>query len=187
MPPNISAPMPEYGTPFLNPDGRTISEVWFNLIWTLVRRGGGESGIDLAALVARVDDIDAAVAANAPSLTLILALIGRVVELERADLGFVPLPARGTDADVPPVSAPARHIDVVPDARMPMVRTASVDGPASRPATVRASGGQLKVTGTLSGGSGANTATLSNSPAAGNPTKWIPINDNGTVRYVPAW
>jgi hypothetical protein len=22
---------------------------------------------------------------------------------------------------------------------------------------------------------------------AGNPTKWIPINDNGTTRYLPAW
>lgn len=36
-------------------------------------------------------------------------------------------------------------------------------------------------------GAGANTATLTNAPATGNPTKWIPINDNGTVRYIPAW
>jgi hypothetical protein len=26
-----------------------------------------------------------------------------------------------------------------------------------------------------------------NAPAAGNPTKWIPIDDNGTTRYIPAW
>ncbi len=31
------------------------------------------------------------------------------------------------------------------------------------------------------------TATLTNGPTAGNPTKWVPINDNGTVRYIPAW
>lgn len=36
-------------------------------------------------------------------------------------------------------------------------------------------------------GAAGNTGTLLNAPAAGNPTKWVPINDNGTVRYVPAW
>lgn len=33
----------------------------------------------------------------------------------------------------------------------------------------------------------AAAGTLTNAPAAGNPTKWIPINDNGTIRNVPAW
>lgn len=33
----------------------------------------------------------------------------------------------------------------------------------------------------------ANVGTLNNAPAAGNPTKWIPINDNGTIRNIPAW
>lgn len=36
-------------------------------------------------------------------------------------------------------------------------------------------------------GAAANTGTLLNAPAAGNPTKWIPVDDNGTTRYVPAW
>lgn len=39
----------------------------------------------------------------------------------------------------------------------------------------------------LNNGVGANTATLTNAPASGNPTKWIPVNDNGTTRYIPAW
>lgn len=39
----------------------------------------------------------------------------------------------------------------------------------------------------LANGSGGNAGTLTNAPAAGNPTKWIPINDNGTLRYIPAW
>jgi len=39
----------------------------------------------------------------------------------------------------------------------------------------------------LTDGSAANTATLTNAPATGNPTKWISIDDNGTTRYVPAW
>lgn len=34
---------------------------------------------------------------------------------------------------------------------------------------------------------GVAAGTLLNAPAAGNPTKWIPINDNGTVRNIPAW
>lgn len=34
---------------------------------------------------------------------------------------------------------------------------------------------------------GAAVGTLNNAPAAGNPTKWIPINDNGTIRNIPAW
>jgi hypothetical protein len=33
----------------------------------------------------------------------------------------------------------------------------------------------------------AAVGTLNNAPAAGDPTKWIPINDNGTVRNIPAW
>jgi hypothetical protein len=31
------------------------------------------------------------------------------------------------------------------------------------------------------------TATLTNAPVAGNPTKWIQINDNGTTRSIPTW
>lgn len=39
----------------------------------------------------------------------------------------------------------------------------------------------------LSNAAAAATATLLNAPTAGNPTKWIPIIDNGVTRYVPAW
>jgi hypothetical protein len=39
----------------------------------------------------------------------------------------------------------------------------------------------------LTNGAAAQVGTLNNSPAAGNPTKWIPINDNGTTRYIPCW
>jgi hypothetical protein len=40
---------------------------------------------------------------------------------------------------------------------------------------------------TLTNGAGASVGTLTNSPVAGNPTKWVRINDNGTTRYIPAW
>ena len=39
----------------------------------------------------------------------------------------------------------------------------------------------------LTNGAAAQSATMTNGPTAGNPTKWIPIVDNGTTRYIPAW
>jgi len=39
----------------------------------------------------------------------------------------------------------------------------------------------------LTNGAGAGAGTITNAPAAGNPTKWIPIVDNGTTRYIPCW
>ena len=39
----------------------------------------------------------------------------------------------------------------------------------------------------LANGAAAQVATMTNGPTAGNPTKWIAINDNGTTRYIPAW
>lgn len=39
----------------------------------------------------------------------------------------------------------------------------------------------------LTNGAAAQSPTMTNGPSAGNPTKWIPINDNGTARYLPAW
>ena len=40
---------------------------------------------------------------------------------------------------------------------------------------------------TLTDGAGVGVGTLTNAPAAGNPTKWVAINDNGTTRHIPAW
>jgi hypothetical protein len=44
-----------------------------------------------------------------------------------------------------------------------------------------------RTTGTLSNGAGAGSGTLTNAPSAGNPTKWISIDDNGTTRKIPTW
>lgn len=40
---------------------------------------------------------------------------------------------------------------------------------------------------TLTNGAGLALGTLTNAPVAGDPTKWVPIDDNGTTRYIPAW
>ncbi|MGN8190278.1 hypothetical protein ACTJLD_30275 [Burkholderia sp. 22088] len=39
----------------------------------------------------------------------------------------------------------------------------------------------------LTNGAGSASATLTNAPTTGNPTKWVPVNDNGTTRYIPMW
>lgn len=39
----------------------------------------------------------------------------------------------------------------------------------------------------LTNGAAAAAGTLTNAPAAGNPTKWISVDDNGTTRKIPAW
>jgi len=55
--------------------------------------------------------------------------------------------------------------------------------------TITALGGAtfLTTSSALTDGAGAGAGTITNAPSAGNPTKWIGINDNGTTRYVPAW
>jgi hypothetical protein len=39
----------------------------------------------------------------------------------------------------------------------------------------------------LTDGAGAALGTLTNAPTAGDPAKWIAIDDNGTTRYIPTW
>lgn len=34
---------------------------------------------------------------------------------------------------------------------------------------------------------GSGVGSLGGAPASGNPTRWLKINDNGTLRYIPAW
>lgn len=54
--------------------------------------------------------------------------------------------------------------------------------------TLTLNGGTLLATNAaLTNGAAAAAGTLTNAPAVGNPTKWIPINDNGTTRFIPAW
>jgi hypothetical protein len=45
----------------------------------------------------------------------------------------------------------------------------------------------LHSTTTITGGGTSNSPTLTAGPVSGNPTKWLPYDDNGTTRYIPAW
>ncbi len=40
---------------------------------------------------------------------------------------------------------------------------------------------------TITGGATGNVPTLTAGPVTGNPTKWLPYDDNGTTRYIPSW
>jgi hypothetical protein len=67
------------------------------------------------------------------------------------------------------------------------IATASVWTFADKIAVPGAANPVLTTTATITSGAGAGAGTLTNAPAAGDPTSWIPINDNGTTRYIPAW
>lgn len=45
----------------------------------------------------------------------------------------------------------------------------------------------LQSTTAMTSNAGSGAGTLTNAPAAGNPTKWVPFNDNGTIRNIPMW
>lgn len=80
----------------------------------------------------------------------------------------------------------SRHVTVTPDNTNP---TIGVTGGslAVVSALVLSQTTLLATSVALTNGAGASAGTLTNAPAAGNPTKWIPISDNGTTRYIPAW
>lgn len=67
------------------------------------------------------------------------------------------------------------------------ILTASASGVVVTQPLTLAGGTLLATSSALTNGAGAQLATMTNGPTAGNPTKWITINDNGTTRYIPAW
>lgn len=84
----------------------------------------------------------------------------------------------------------------VANAGVTVTGTATVSGLVTAQNALTVSAGVLTTLGgatfhttssALTNGSGAGAGTITNAPAAGNPTKWIGINDNGTTRYIPSW
>lgn len=64
----------------------------------------------------------------------------------------------------------------------------AVNGSAGLVAGIVTAGGSrpYKATG-ASNAAAANTGTLTNSPTAGNPGFWLPVNINGTDYCIPCW
>jgi hypothetical protein len=67
------------------------------------------------------------------------------------------------------------------------IRATATGAAINGTATVVGGATMLTTSTALTNGAGAALGTLANAPAAGNPTKWVGINDNGTVRYIPTW
>ena len=74
----------------------------------------------------------------------------------------------------------------------------TADGGITTPVVILAAGLQIQVNGAAGVTSGlcvinqvnqagASAGTLTNAPAVGNPTFWIPVNVNGALKKVPAW
>ena len=72
--------------------------------------------------------------------------------------------------------------DVAPRTELGDIKASTVEGALTDSTTNLIASSQA-----LTNNAAAAAATLANAPVAGNPTKWVPINDNGTIRNIPAW
>lgn len=64
----------------------------------------------------------------------------------------------------------------------------TVTGPVTAEALVVTVGTRLiQSTVSFTNGAGVALGTLATAPSAGNPTKWIAIDDGGVTRHIPAW
>lgn len=69
----------------------------------------------------------------------------------------------------------------------PSITTPILDTPAVHNLTITDIGLLLNTTYSMGNNVGTGSGTLTNAPHAGNPTKWIAINDGGVNRYIPCW
>lgn len=106
---------------------------------------------------------------------------GILTLLNNAGSGFTRLQLGGTTASFPAFQANGSNIDLITasNSNFASIRLLAV--------TINDTSFLLRTGTAMPNGAAAQTATLTNGPTAGNPTKWIPINDNGTTRYIPTW
>jgi hypothetical protein len=69
----------------------------------------------------------------------------------------------------------------------PTINTPILNTPAVHNLTITDIGLLLNTLYSMGNNAGVGLGTLTNAPAAGNPTKWIAINDAGISRYIPCW
>jgi hypothetical protein len=185
---------------FIDPRTGDISRQWFLLFAAIVDRLGGYDGLSN-------DDLALGVLSGGASPGLEEAL-QRITDALSSNPSVVPTFATPTVVDLEPTRVSYAPVDDVSpivyvgtlgqqDANRATITGGTLDGTAigattastGKFTTLTAGGGAtLMVTSAaLANGAAAAAGTLANAPVAGNPTKWIGINDNGTVRYIPAW
>lgn len=117
---------------------------------------------------------------------------GTVIPVENMrvwDNGTIGLggPINAESLRVLPIAASTRWVTVAGSAAGDPTIGVSAGKLAISAAVVLSQAQLLETSVNLTNNAAANVGTLNNAPAVGDPTKWIPINDNGTVRNIPAW
>lgn len=191
---NQVAAIPSPETPVLK-SGGGMSDVWWRFICvTLLQRTGGAAGVDVSALQKQVTELageltslDAEFHSASPLAAMIIALFDRVVWLESNSAAPIPLSLNG---DETPAAVPMQQPleDVPVPVTLPSVGSdALVPVPYLGNSLAVRQDGSLGSNVSLGTGAASSTATLTNAPVSGNPSKWVPVDDQGTTRYLPLW
>jgi hypothetical protein len=200
---------PHISTVLIGPDGRMTREGhrFFLRLWE--RTGAGSGNTDVSTLGGGVGASGTTfwrgdgtwatpaypVGANPTGSAGLTAVNGSASTFMRSDgapaisLGIVP-----TWTGAHTFTAATTMTSLAMSAALTGVTSITMSGALSGATSISTSGGITTGSTTLhttsvalTNGAAAAAGTLGNAPAAGNPTKWVPINDNGTTRYIPAW
>ncbi|MCA7976805.1 hypothetical protein LGM57_10785 [Burkholderia cepacia] len=192
--PNQVAAIPSPDSPVLKPGGG-MSDVWWRFICvTLLQRTGGAGGVDAGQLQKEIDAIgkeltalDVEFHSASPLAAMIAALFDRVLWLESNAGGPVPIPATADEVPVT-VAVQVSGDDVLLPVSLPaMVADEFGAVPYVGNSVAVRQDGTLGSSVSLGNSAASSAATLTNAPVAGNPSKWVPIDDQGTTRYLPIW
>lgn len=196
--------------PFLDPRTGDISRAWYLLILSIINRVGGPDGLstDDLALGALTSNTSPNLDALLGRLDVALGSLPATAQPVVDQLSTSPSSEyKPEDSISPVVIADYRQDDVTPvvwvgslgqqNADRVAISGGAIDGTAigalvtaaGKFTVVTSNGGAsfMTTSAALTNGAGAAAGTLLTAPVAGNPTKWIAINDNGTLRYIPAW
>lgn len=137
---------------------------------------------DVAAINASIEEVlNLAASASAKSDDA-LALVSRIADA----LELIALQPAAIVVSVPEDFLPPVQIGTMGEQQADRVSITGGIVAATRLKNAQATA-LVETTVVLNNGAAAAIGTLANAPVAGNPTKWIPIIDSGTTRYVPSW
>lgn len=173
--PNITN-IPPQRVPFIDERTGLISREWYRFLLNLFQLTGGgtsdTSTVDLQIAPIAGDQTDN-----------IVALLSQLSVTPIVSQTVLP------DDVSPPRVETVQLDDLSPKPELGTMSAQNADNVSITGGTAVLAGGATLI-GTktaLTNGSGAAAGSLLNAPVAGNPTKWIAINDAGTTRYIPAW
>lgn len=168
--------------------GNLLNPAWYVFFQQLYLRAGGSVSQDNNELIAGQLD-DAGIEESKADIYALRDEIGTMYCAVQAlidDLNSSPSPQPGYDYNPSLVQITGGSVSGVSIDSSPIG--------ASSPSTGKFTGitngnvaALIETSVAMNNGAAAALGTITNAPVAGNPTKWIPINDNGTIRYIPTW